>query len=116
MRTAEELRKEITEKRISELEDSVTEDVKLAWDTLEEMVISNDDIKFICLEYNNGSILQQSILNSECFCDLLELLKLKGYRVDEEYDSSAVITDERGYIKFNKDAKIIGYMIRWDVS
>ena len=34
MRTAEELRKEITEKRISELEDSVTEDVKLAWDTL----------------------------------------------------------------------------------
>lgn len=115
MRTAEELKKEITEKRISELEDSVTEDVKLAWDTLEEMVISND-IKFIYLEYNNDSILQQSILNSECFCDLLELLKLKGYRVDEEYDCSAVITDERGYIKFNKDAKIIGYMVRWDVS
>lgn len=115
MRTAEELKKEITEKRISKLEDSVTEDVKLAWDTLEEMVISND-INLIYLEHNNSSILQQSILNSECFCDLLELLKLKGYRVDEEYDASPVTTDERGYVKINKDAKIIAYVIRWDVS
>lgn len=115
MRTAEELKKEITEKRISELEDSVTEDVKIAWDTLEEMIISND-IKFIYLEYNNSSILEQSILNSECFYDLLELLKLKGYRVEEYYDGKPLTKDERGYIKFNKDAKIIGYMIRWDVS
>ena len=116
MRTAEELKKKITEKRISELEDSLTEDVKLAWDTLEEIVISNDNINFIYLEYNNGSILQQSILNSECFYDLLDLLKLKGYCVEEQYDGKPVTTDERGYIKFNKDAKIIGYMIRWDVS
>ena len=116
MRTAEELKKKITEKRISELEDSLTEDVKLAWDTLEEIVISNDNINFIYLEYNNGSILQQSILNSECFYDLLDLLKLKGYCVEEQYDGKPVITDEHGYIKFNKDAKIIGYMIRWDVS
>ena len=36
------VKKEITEKRISELEDSVTEDVKIAWDTLEEIIISND--------------------------------------------------------------------------
>ena len=115
MRTAEELKKEITEKRISELEDSVTEDVKIAWDTLEEMIISND-IKFIHLEYNNSSILEQSILNSECFYDLLELLKLKGYRVDEYYDGSDVTTDERCYVKFNKDAKVKGYMIRWDAS
>lgn len=115
MRTAEELKKKITEKRISELEDSLTEDVKLAWDTLEEMVISND-IKCIYLEYNNGSILHQGILNSECFYDLVELLKLKGYRVDEHYDGRPVITDERGYVKMNKDAKIIGYLIRWDVS
>ena len=49
MRTAEELKKKITEKRISELEDSLTEDVKLAWDTLEEIVISNDNINFIYL-------------------------------------------------------------------
>lgn len=116
MRTAEELKKKITEKRISELEDSLTEDVKFAWDTLEEIVISNDNINFIYLEYNNGSILQQSILNSECFYDLLDLLKLKGYRVEEQYDGKPVITDEHGYIKFNKDTKIIGYMIRWDVS
>ncbi len=115
MRTAEELKKEITEKRISELEDSVTEDVKIAWDTLEEIIISND-FEFIYLEYNNNSILQQSILNSECFYDLLELLKLKGYRVEEQYDGRPVTSDERGYIKFNKDAKIIGYIIRWDVS
>ena len=116
MRTAEELKKKITEKRISELEDSLTEVVKFAWDTLEEMVISNNDINFIYLEYNNSSVLQQSILNSECCYDLLELLKLKGYRVDEYYDGSDVTTDERCYVKFNKDAKVKGYMIRWDAS
>lgn len=112
MRTAEELREAITNKKITDLLENVNDDVIKAWNVIEDAAIRFGNCN-VQLDYNSGVEVFDTILNSNCFDNFKKLLELKGYSVDEHYDDRPVIYDERGYIKRNKDAKIIGYYVSW---
>lgn len=112
MRTAKELRTEIDNSIKLKLEQSITDEVKVAWETLEDIAIENE-FEHIHLGYNIGSVLIDTILNSNCFDKFIELLRMNGYDIDAHYDTDLVLKDDQGLIFFNSDAKVTGYDISW---
>ena len=66
MRTAEELRKAITNKKITDLLENVNDDVIKAWNVIEDAAIRFGN-RSVTLDYNSGIEVYDTILNSSCF-------------------------------------------------